>query len=222
MCGRFTITLDPADLQQELNLGDLPAEWKPRYNVAPTQNIPIVNDTQTRSVQMFRWGLIPSWAKDITIGERLINARSETLREKPSFRHAFANQRCLVLADGFFEWQQRNSKTPKVPMYFQLLEAKPFAFAGLWEYWEDAEHKGIHSCTIITCEPNTLVAQVHNRMPVILDKDTCWKWLEAKDLSKLQTMLAPYPAEKMHSYSVGRYVNNLAYDSVECIQPLAF
>jgi putative SOS response-associated peptidase YedK len=222
MCGRFTITLDPADLQQELDLSNMPSEWRPRYNVAPTQEIPIVNDAQDRNVKMMHWGLIPFWAKEKSIGVRMINARSETLSEKPAFRQAFIHRRCLVLADGFYEWQRKDPTAPKVPMYFQLKDSKPFAFAGLWENWHETPEKDLLSCTIITCSPNELVAKIHDRMPVILDKQNCWKWLEEKDPIKLQGMLSPYPAEKMQAYTVGRYVNNPKVDSAECILPQAF
>ncbi len=220
MCGRFTITPKPASLQQELDLGKIPSEGKPRYNVAPTQDVPVVNNAQVRDVQMMYWGLIPSWAKEKSIGVRMINARSETLREKPAFRQAFKQRRCLILADGFYEWQRRDPKAPKVPMYFQLEDAKPFFFAGLWESWHETPEKELLSCTIITCGPNDLVAKIHDRMPVILDKQSCWKWLEEKDPLILQGMLAPYPAGKMQAHIVGRTINNPKMDTAECILPL--
>jgi putative SOS response-associated peptidase YedK len=222
MCGRFTITLDPADLQQEFDLGKMPSDWRPRYNVAPTQDVPVVNDTQARDVLLMHWGLIPFWAKEKSIGARMINARSETLREKPAFRQAFNQRRCLILADGFFEWQRKDPNAPKVPMYFQLKDGKPFAFAGLWENWHETPEKDLNSCTIITCGPNELVAKIHDRMPVILDNHSCWQWLEEKDPLRLQAMLAPYPADKMQSHAVGRFVNNPRMDSAECVLPLAF
>ena len=222
MCGRFTITLDPADLQQEFNLGKIPTEWKPRYNVAPTQDVPVVSDGQTRDVQMMHWGLIPFWAKEKSIGARMINARSETLREKPAFRQAFMQRRCLIFADGFYEWQHKDPNAPKVPMYFKLMDDQPFAFAGLWETWHETPEKELLSCTIITCNPNELVAKIHDRMPVILDSHSCWQWLEEKDPLKLQAILAPYPADKMQTHAVGRLVNNPKVDSAECILPLAF
>lgn len=222
MCGRFTITLDPADLQQEFNLGDLPEEWKPRYNVAPTQNIPVVKEETKRDVEMMHWGLIPFWAKEKSIGQRMINARAETLQEKPAFRQAFKQRRCLILADGFFEWQRKDAKSPKVPMYFQLKDGKPFAFAGLWETWRENPDAELQSCTIITCAPNELVGQIHNRMPVILDKEICWHWLTGQNLQDLQKMLMPYPANKMQAHSVGRQVNNPCEDNPDIIKPLVY
>jgi putative SOS response-associated peptidase YedK len=221
MCGRFTITLEPAFFQQELDLGSIPVEWVPRYNAAPRQNIPVVRDAESRNVAMLRWGLIPSWAKDPEIGMRMINARSETLLEKPSFRSALAKRRCLILADGFYEWQKSDQHgAPKAPFYFQLKDGKPFAFAGLWESWHPAEGEEIQSCTIITCQPNDLVAQVHNRMPVILDRSNCYDWLTAKPVPELQAMLLPYPPEKMTARPVSQWVNNPRLDDERCVQPL--
>lgn len=222
MCGRFTITLEPAFFQQELDLGNIPSEWVPRYNVAPGQQIPIVRETENRNVIMLRWGLVPSWAKDPSIGYKMINARSETVQEKLSFRTAFQKRRCLVLTDGFYEWQKSNKQgTPKVPFRFTLINKKPFAFAGLWETWLSPEKEEIQTCTILTCEPNDLIARVHNRMPVILDKTTCWDWLKGKTADELLKILKPYPAQKMYGYPVGQWMNNPRMDDVKCIAPLA-
>lgn len=222
MCGRFTITMDPADMQQAFNLGELAGEWKPRYNVAPTQMVPVVKEPTKRDVEMMHWGLIPFWARDKSIGERMINARAETLQEKPAFRQAFKQRRCLILADGFFEWQRKDTKSPKVPMYFQLKDGKPFTFAGLWETWRENPDTELLSCTIITCPPNELVGQIHNRMPVILDKEQCWQWLTEQSPQDLLKMLMPYPADKMQAHAVGRQVNNPREDSPDVIRPLAY
>ena len=222
MCGRFTITLEPASFQEELELGRMPSEWKPRYNVAPGQPVPAVRDAGSRDVAMLRWGLVPGWAKDPAIGYRMINARSETLNEKPSFRTAFKQRRCLILADGFFEWQQPAvSRAPKAPFYFQLLGGNPFAFAGLWELWHSSDGSALETCTIITCAPNELVARFHNRMPVILDKHACWDWLSDAPLPDLQRLLQPYPSEKMTAHPVGQGVNNPREDDPQLIRPLA-
>ncbi len=220
MCGRFTITIEPAFFQQELDLGQVPSEWTPRYNTAPSQDIPVVLDKDSRDVEMLRWGLIPFWAKDEKIGYRMINARSETIQEKPSFRNAFKQRRCLILADGFYEWQKQSGSAPKVPFYFQLADGAPFAFAGIWETWSPAQDEMVRSCAIITTEPNDLVAVAHDRMPVMLDKDMMWAWLEEKPADNLQAMLAPYPAEKMRAHPVGLAVNNPKNDSAECVRPL--
>ena len=222
MCGRFTITLEPAFFQQELDLGKVPSEWTPRYNTTPSQDIPVITSPAARDVVILRWGLIPHWAKDPAIGSRMINARSETIQEKVSFRNAFKQRRCLILADGFYEWQKPSRRgVPKVPFYFQLTDGAPFTFAGIWETWHSPEGDAFRTCSIITCPPNDLVAGVHNRMPVILDKTTCWGWLADQPADALQAMLIPYPTEKMRSHAVGLTVNNPRNDTVECVQPLS-
>ena len=221
MCGRFTITLEPAFFQQEFELGKMPSEWVPRYNAAPSQPIPVVKDSESRDVTMLRWGLVPHWAKDISIGYKMINARSETLQERPSFKNAFKNRRCLILADGFYEWQKPVAKgAPKAPFLFKLKNNHPFAFAGLWESWISPEKKELQTCTIITCEPNLLLAKVHNRMPVIFDQHNCWDWLADKQENELSDLLKAYPAEKMIGFPVGQWVNNSRVDDIKDIQPL--
>ena len=222
MCGRFTITLEPAFFQQEFELGKMPSEWQPRYNVAPSQDIPVVIDGEKRDVSLMRWGLIPHWAKDSSIGQRMINARAETISEKPSFRQAFEQRRCLILADGFYEWQkQASQKSPKVPFRFTLKDNHPLAFAGLWEKWRSPDDGVVQSCTIITCQPNELVAPIHNRMPVILDNSICWDWLSDLPASALSDLLKPFPADKMTAYPVGVWVNNPRFDHIKCIEPLS-
>jgi putative SOS response-associated peptidase YedK len=219
MCGRFTLILDPADLQDQLDLGNIPAEVFPRYNIAPTQPVAVVRDRDEKNIELFRWGLIPAWAKDVSIGNRMINARSETLSEKPSFRAAFARRRCLILADGFFEWQH-SSKTHSQPYYFQLEPHKAFAFAGLWESWQPAEGAPLLSCTIITCAANARVAPLHDRMPVILEGERMWDWLSPSALpNDLQSLLVPYPAENMTSYPVSPRVNSPAYNGTDSTVP---
>ena len=221
MCGRFTLTLDPIELRQAFDLGEMPEEWVPRFNIAPSQPVAVVADAKNRNVDFMRWGLVPSWAKDLSIGNRLINARSETLTEKPSFRTAFARRRCLILADGFYEWKKGEKKGPSTPYYYRLRDGAPFAFAGLWEYWQSPEGDGLKSCTIITTGANELVAQVHDRMPVILNPGTGWKWLESGTSEERMALLKPYPAGEMSAYPVSRMVNDPAKDSPELIRPLA-
>ena len=223
MCGRFTITLKPSFWQKEFDLNSMPSQWEPRYNVAPTQSVPVITNAENRNVELMRWGLIPFWAKDESIGNRLINARSETLKEKLSFRDAFRHRRCLILADGFYEWQHPSRYgTPKVPFYFKLKDDKPFAFAGLWESWLAPNKQEVHSCAIITCSPNELIARIHNRMPVLFDSRNCWAWLEDVNLTKLKFLLTPFPADKMKTHPVGRWINNPRVDSPECIFPLKY
>lgn len=218
MCGRFTLTLDPVILRQAFDLGDLPPEWIPRYNIAPSQPVAVIADAKTRSVDFMRWGLVPSWAKDISIGNRLINARAETLAEKPSFRAALARRRCLILADGFFEWKKAKSG-PSTPYYIQMEDRSPFAFAGLWEVWHAPEGDVLKSCTIVTCPPNARIAPIHDRMPVIFNPRQAWDWLEERPVAELSGMLRPYPAEEMTAYPIGRLVNDPKRDEPGIIQP---
>ena len=178
-----------------LGLEDVPDELTPNQNVSPGDGVAVVTDGLKRTVDIFRWGLVPSWAKDVSIGNKLINARAETLTEKPSFRNAFARRRCLIPASGFYEWRQEGSR--KQPYLFQLEDRKAFTFAGLWEHWQDNQGNELYSCTIITTTPNDLLAEYHERMPVILDASNCWSWLENKSLPELQEMLISYPSDQM-------------------------
>jgi putative SOS response-associated peptidase YedK len=222
MCGRFTLT-SPAETVAELfELDDVPV-LTPRYNIAPTQPVAVVRSGQTaggRELAELRWGLIPSWAKDPSIGSRMINARAEGVAEKPSFRSAFRRRRCLVIADGFYEWQKVGTR--KQPHYIHLARRRPFAFAGLWEHWEDADGDAVDSCTIITTEPNELIAKLHNRMPVILHPRDYILWLDpgVQALDKVQALLQPYPAKDMFAYAIGTRVNNPSNDTPACIEPL--
>lgn len=217
MCGRFTLTVDPAELREWLELIDVPAQLTPRYNIAPTQPVAVVTSPTDRKVEIFQWGLIPSWSKDPSMGSRLINARAETVHEKPAFRAPFQRKRCLILADGFFEWKALDKG--KQPYFIHLKSGKPFAFAGLWDHWTSPEGDERITCTIITCEPNDLMAQLHNRMPVILDKDVMWDWLDpAATPIALKALLVPY-AGRLEAYPVARLVNKPDYDAPDCIQP---
>ncbi len=188
--------LDPEDFQQELELGELPPEFEADLNVSPGRTIPVVVDALKRKVEMYRWGLIPSWAKEMAIGNKMINARAETITEKPSFRSAFYRRRCLILADGFYEWKSEFNR--KQPYMFKLLDGKPFTFAGIWEQWQDKTGKIIPSCAIITTAPNRVLLEYHDRMPVILNKENRWKWLDpTMPTSSLLSMLHPYPDDQM-------------------------
>ncbi len=223
MCGRFTLTADPSDLQEAfywVNFGN--ADITPRYNIAPTQGVPVVTNSGENRLDFFTWGLVPFWAKDPSIGSRMINARSETLAEKPSFKNAFRRRRCLILADGFFEWQKSPDNKTKIPMYIRLKGGKPFAFAGLWENWHSSDGSQILSTTIITTQPNELVKSIHNRMPVILPETSYERWLIPGEIKppKLSPLLVPFDSTLMEAYPVSRFVNNPKYDSPECIRPL--
>jgi putative SOS response-associated peptidase YedK len=223
MCGRFTLTTTPEQLLAAFPGLSMPGESQPRFNIAPSQPVAVVTNDGKFQLDYFLWGLIPSWAKDPAIGNRMINARGETLQEKPAFRSAFRRRRCLVLADGFYEWRQDPGKRTKTPMYIRLQNGEPFAFAGLWENWQAPDGSNILSCTIITTEPNSLMQTIHNRMPVILPTDTFSVWLEPHepDLGQLQNLLKPYPAENMLAFPVSTLVNTPANDDPRCILPMA-
>ncbi len=221
MCGRFTLS-DPDAEQLSARFGVVAVpDLRPRYNIAPTQPIAVVRlGGSAREMVMLRWGLIPSWAKDPTIGDRLINARAETVAEKPSFRSAFLRRRCLIVADGFYEWQKRRSG--KQPYYVRLREGQLFAFAGLWERWTGPQGQEIESCVLLTTSPNDLLRPIHDRMPVILHPDDYALWLDpaVDDRTRLQALLQPYPSDEMEAYPVGRRVNDPHNDDPRCIEPL--
>ena len=222
MCGRFTLTIDPADLQDAFPEFIFPLQGVRRYNIAPSQPILALPNDGTKKVDFFVWGLIPSWAKDPSIGNRMINARSETLAEKPSFRSAYKYHRCLIFADGFYEWQARPGSKTKIPHFIRLKTSAVFAFAGLWEHWQLLDGSEIRSATIITTEPNELMQSIHNRMPVILQQDAYTQWLDPAPQSpnRLQSLLVPYPADEMEAYPVSTLVNSPGNDQAECILPL--
>ena len=222
MCGRYSQRQSAKIIAQAFQVDEVPT-LEPRYNIARTQSVPTVLQTSAatnRQFKMLHWGLIPSWAKDSKMGAKLINARGETVAEKPAFRSAFRQRRCLVLADGFYEWQQQEQKKQKQPFYFRLSDERPFAFAGLWEHWKGEDGEEIESCTLLTTEANELMQPIHNRMPVILDpKDyDLWLDLEVKKQELLQPLLHPYRSEEMTAYPVSKVVNKPSNDSAECIE----
>ena len=217
MCGRYSLTADLGELAGRFEFdGDWEA-FERRYNIAPTQEVLTVVGGETRRAGYMRWGLIPFWAKNASIGSRMINARAETVAEKPAFRNSLRRRRCLVLADGFYEWQ-RVGKT-KRPYRIVMRSGEPFAFAGLWETWRDPEGTVIPSCTIITTTPNDLLKPIHNRMPVILPKDIEEFWLDESvdDPIALGSVLTPYPDDVMEAYEVSPLVNSAANDGLEVV-----
>ena len=221
MCGRYTLST-PADLVAELFDLEEPLELEPRYNIAPTQPAPIVrleSEGRSRTLRLARWGLVPWWADDISIGNRMINARSETVTSRRAFRDSFRARRCLVPADGFFEWQPR-SGAGKQPFHLTLADGAPFAFAGLYDFWRNAENDRLESFTILTTQPNGLVKPIHDRMPVILPRDSFAPWLEGEPESaeSLQELLIPYPAERMLATPVGPYVGNPRNEGPACVE----
>ena len=221
MCGRFTLTVDPADLREAFPQFTIPDEITPRYNIAPTQPVAVVPNTGENRLDFYVWGLIPSWAKDPAIGNRLINARSETLAEKPSFRSALRRRRCLILADGFYEWRANEGGKGKTPMFVRMKSGQPFAFAGLWEVWSPPDGSEVRSCTIITTQPNSLMVPIHNRMPVILPPTVYTRWLDPAEAApqNLSPLLVPYDASQMEAYPVSRLVNSPDNDVPDCIRP---
>ncbi len=221
MCGRFTLTVSPDDLQAAFPDFSIPGDIPPSYNIAPSQPIPVITNDGEKALDFFFWGLIPSWTKPENVGKyNLINARSETAAEKPSFKNSFRRRRCLILADGFYEWSKPKSGTTKTPYYFTLKDHQPFAFAGLWETWISPEGDPLKSACILTTSPNQTVKIIHNRMPVILHPADYQRWLDPRERTPqdLQGLLKPYPDEEMTSYPVSTYVNSPKNNSPQCIQ----
>jgi putative SOS response-associated peptidase YedK len=221
MCGRYTLTIDAAVLADFFAIGEVPV-LVPRYNIAPTQAVPVVRiDAEGRRLwSEVRWGLIPFWAKDTRIGARMINARAETVADKPAFRTAFHRRRCLIPADGFIEWKKEAGG--KQPHLIRFADGRPFAFAGIWEQWRPADGDALESCAIITTGANDLVAAVHDRMPVILPPDTHSRWLgpTASQESGLTELLVPHAGDEMEAVAVNPRVNSPANDDPECLQPM--
>jgi putative SOS response-associated peptidase YedK len=219
MCGRFTLRASASVIAEQFGLFETPP-FTARFNMAPTQPVPIIRlrPEPRRELVWVRWGLIPSWAKDPAVGSRLINARTETAAEKPAFRTALRRQRCLVAADGFYEWQ-RSGRT-KQPYFIHLRDDHPFAFAGLWEAWEDPDHAMLETCTLLTTGPNELIRPIHDRMPAILSPDAYGPWLDpaVQDARQLATLLRPYPSDQMEAYAVSSFVNSPANEGPRCIE----
>lgn len=220
MCGRFAQRTDAKRLAREFKVSDVP-EVEARYNIAPTQDILGIRRAEDEREAVFlKWGLIPSWAKDSSIGAKLINARSETVMEKPSFREAFKKRRCIIPADGFYEWQRTGGK--KQPFFFQMRDKRPFGFAGLWEKWRAEDGQALETCTILTTEANEVLRLVHDRMPVILHPGDYELWLEddARNVDLMKELLRPYPSSEMVSYPVSTLVNNTSNYGAELLNPV--
>jgi len=225
MCGRFSLRArNAAILAEYFDIADVPL-LKARYNIAPGQPAPVVRlkpgQTNTRrELILLRWGLIPGWAKDQSIGNRMINARAESLAEKPAFRAALRRRRCLLAADGFYEWQETGRK--KQPYYIRFRDDRPFAFAGLWESWEGPDHTAIDSCTIITTAAGELIRPIHDRMPVILPPEAYDVWLDpaVENFEKITALLVPFSSREMEVYPVNTLVNKASHDGPDCVEPL--
>ena len=217
MCGRYTLKTPDGALVEQFEIDEYPSSITASYNIAPTQEVAaVIAEDEKRKLQMLRWGLIPSWADDPSIGNRMINARAETVSQKPSFRKAFKERRCLVLADGFYEWQRIQGG--KQPYYIHMKDGSPFAFAGLWETWRNGQE--IRSCTIITTEANELVGGIHNRMPVILPPEDYELWLDPdfEEKEALTSFLRPYPSDVIEAYPVSRRANSPSNNAPDCIE----
>jgi putative SOS response-associated peptidase YedK len=225
MCGRFTLRTPLNRLVEQflfaIHATDLPL----RFNIAPTQPVAAVrllDPDQERQLASLRWGLIPSWAKERSIANELINARSETVAAKPSFRSAFRHRRCLILSDGYYEWKKLGASGTKQPYYIRMRDERPFAFAGLWETWQDQAGTPLETCTVITTTANELTRAIHPRMPVILAAEDYTSWLDPRtsDRDLLTRLLRPYDSAAMDVYPVSSLVNNARHDSPECVVPV--
>lgn len=219
MCGRYRLSRRKQIIEEQFNTTSRDYDWNPRYNIAPTQPVPVIRQhpkESVRQISTMRWGLIPAWAKDASGAATMINARSETAHTLPAFREAMRLRRCLVPADGFYEWQRHGSA--KQPFCFEVGDGELFAFAGLWERWRDPSGQWVKSCSILTTTPNAVTSAVHDRMPVILDPDSYDLWLDPgmQNVAAGSEMLKPYDAKSMRSYPVSTRINHVANDDADC------
>lgn len=222
MCGRFVRKSTITVIEDEFDIYEVQWAFEPSYNIAPSQDIACVVGNGGNRLVKFRWGLVPFWANDPSIGYKMINARAETLTQKKSFARAFKTQRCLIVADGFYEWRKLADGKSKVPMYIHLRVGRPFGLAGLYEKWKSKDGMMLQTCTIITTQPNELMMPIHNRMPVIIAPNDRNVWLdkEIQDPGVLMPMLRPYASDRMEAYSVSKRVNSPSYNETDCIEPL--
>ena len=224
MCGRYTLRVSPAELADLFGVINQ-FDWSPRYNIAPTQTVAAVRSLESgdgREMALLKWGLIPFWAKDAKIASNLINARADTVATKPAFRAALKRKRCLIPADGFYEWKPIPGQKVKQPYLISVKGVPAFAFAGLWEHWTNPEGQRVDSCAIITTDANELMQQVHNRMPVILDPGDYGQWLdpELQDAKAVTDMLKQFPADQIQMVPVSTLVNSPRNEKPECVVPL--
>lgn len=220
MCGRFSFSPLSKVIEDRFDV-KVDSSYKPRYNSAPSQNLAVISNLEPGKLSYFRWGLIPFWAKDSKIGYRMINAKSETITEKPSFKNSFKRKRCLVLSDGFFEWKKTGDKE-KIPYRILMNDENLFAMAGIWDSWKDKQGELINSFSIITTRPNELMENIHDRMPVILDRENEKVWLEDTPTDDLMELLHPFPAGKMTAYPVSKLVNSPANDRPEILERVEY
>ncbi|HSG31292.1 MAG TPA: SOS response-associated peptidase [Thermodesulfobacteriota bacterium] len=221
MCGRFTLFDNAEKIEDEFEVEIQPDLCAKSYNIAPSQDcLVILTDEDRRVCTQMRWGLVPFWAKDSKIGYKMINARAETVDEKPSYKKPLKDRRCLVITNGFYEWKKEGAKT-KTPYFIRLKNKRPFTFAGLWDRW-DKEGEQMRTFTIITTDANEMMAQIHDRMPVILSGEGRYKWLDPdiKDAAELKQLLVPYPSEEMEAWPISTIVNSPRNNGTECIEPV--
>jgi putative SOS response-associated peptidase YedK len=223
MCGRYKLSRRKQFVEEQFETQPWDDDWSPRYNIAPTQSVPVIRQhpkEPVRQLSLMRWGLIPSWAKEPSVGASMINARSETASTKPAFRDAMKFRRCLIPADGFYEWQ-RTAKS-KQPFCFEVNEGELFALAGLWDRWKSSDGTWIKTCSILTTTPNAVTAPVHDRMPVILDPDSYDLWLDPgmTNVAAASDLLKPFDARLMRCYPVSSRINHVANDDEECSKPV--
>jgi len=221
MCGRITLTVPPEDIQAEFDIPVLPEGYRARFNIAPTQQVlTVLSEVEHgRHAETMRWGLIPFWAKDVTIGNRMINARAETVAEKPAFRTAFAKRRCLIPVDGFYEW--RKDPGGKVPMRIRRLDGRAFALGGIWEEWRPRDAAPLRSCAILTTAANPFMGPIHDRMPLIVARSDRERWLDgAVGASEAADLLEPYRGADLEAYEISTLVNSPANDVPECLDPV--
>jgi putative SOS response-associated peptidase YedK len=221
MCGRYTLAAEIEQLQTRFQFDHSVSDYQPSYNIAPSQEVlAVIRDEEANRAGLLRWGLVPSWANDPKVGYRMINARAESAADKPSFRRALRQRRCLIVADGYYEWQRGENQ--KRPMYMRLRSHAPFAFAGLWERWHGADDTTLVTCTILTTAANAQVQPIHHRMPVILEPGQEAMWLDRSvtEPEALQSLLAPMDADILDIYEVSPQVNSARYNTPACICPV--
>jgi len=217
MCGRFARINTAKEIKEIFNLDQIEVELKPSYNIAPTQDVAVILENGSSKLTAMLWGLIPFWAKDIAIGSKLINARSETINEKPSFKYSFQKRRCLIVANGFYEWQKRGAK--KFPYFIHLKDNKPFCFAGIYDNWKSPNGDKFTSCSIITTDASKEIKSIHPRMPVILSEKDFSMWFKNIEISALKQLLIPYSEKDMEFYEVSQEVNSPANNRKDLISP---